>query len=155
QLIYGRADEMGLMTLVVFGLGALIAHNFLISLFTALRMYRVVSGMQFFQSVSFAIIGVVLVLGWHRNADSVVLAFGISCLITVLGAATWLRKTWQDLPSADEPLAHRDLWAKLLPFALWLWVSNWLANLFDIVDRYMIVHYGGLAAAEALDQVGQ
>lgn len=155
ELIYGRTDETGLMTLVVFGLGSLIAHNFLISLFTALRMYRVVSGMQFFQSVSFALIGVALVLGWHRNADSVVLAFGLSCLMTVLGAAAWLRKTWRNLPPASEPLPHRDLWAKLLPFALWLWISNWLANLFDIVDRYMIVHYGGLGAAEALDQVGQ
>jgi PST family polysaccharide transporter len=155
NLIFGRADEYGLMTLIIFGLGALIAHNFLISLFTALRMYRVVSGMQFFQSVSFALIGVALVLGWHRSADSVVLAFGISCLVTAFGAVFWLRKTWRNLPPATEPLPQRDLWAKLLPFALWLWVSNWLANLFDIVDRYMIVHYGGLGAAEALDQVGQ
>jgi O-antigen/teichoic acid export membrane protein len=58
------------------------------------------------------------------------------------------------LPEVSEPLGRRVLLAKLMPFAVWVWVTNWLSNLFDIVDRYMIVHFSGLEAAEALVQVG-
>jgi O-antigen/teichoic acid export membrane protein len=45
-------------------------------------------------------------------------------------------------------------WAKLVPFAVWMWITNLVSNLFDVVDRYMIVHHGGMTAGEALVQVG-
>ena len=31
-------------------------------------------------------------------------------------------------------------WSRLLSFAAWVWVGNLLFNLFDVADRYMIVH---------------
>ncbi len=46
-------------------------------------------------------------------------------------------------------------WAKLIPFAVWVWVTNWLINLFMLVDRYMIVHFSGRNYKEALALVGQ
>jgi O-antigen/teichoic acid export membrane protein len=33
-------------------------------------------------------------------------------------------------------------------------MTNWLSNLFAIADRYMIIHFSGLTAAAALEQVG-
>ena len=51
-------------------------------------------------------------------------------------------------------MPQRTFWAKLLPFAAWIWVSNLLSGLFDIIDRYMIVHFSGLEVNEALRQVG-
>ena len=40
----------------------------------------------------------------------------------------------------------------MLSFAAWVWVTNLLYNLFDVVDRYMIVHTSG--AADPLAVVG-
>jgi O-antigen/teichoic acid export membrane protein len=48
-----------------------------------------------------------------------------------------------------------SFWAKLIPYALSLWATNWLANLFAIVDRYMLVHYSGMDADAAMTAVGQ
>ena len=45
------------------------------------------------------------------------------------------------------------MWRKLLPFAIWVWVTNLLYNLFEVVDRYMVLHVGGLDDAQAL--IGQ
>ena len=40
----------------------------------------------------------------------------------------------------------------MLPFAAWVWVTNLLYNLFDVVDRYMIVHTARVA--DPLAEVG-
>jgi PST family polysaccharide transporter len=37
---------------------------------------------------------------------------------------------------------------------MWMWVTSLLANLFDLIDRYMIVHHSGMEVNEALRQVG-
>ena len=66
-------------------LATVIAYNFLIELFTALRNIRLVSVMQLVNSVAFAVLGVGLLLGWQCTAKSVLLAYGGSCLI----AAAW------------------------------------------------------------------
>ncbi len=50
--------------------------------------------------------------------------------------------------------AAASFWLKLMPFAAWLWVSNLLSGLFELIDRYMIVHFSGLHVDEALRQVG-
>jgi O-antigen/teichoic acid export membrane protein len=49
---------------------------------------------------------------------------------------------------------QRELWHKLLPFAASVWATNWLANLFDMTDRWMIVQCSGMAAADSLAAVG-
>jgi O-antigen/teichoic acid export membrane protein len=59
------------------------------------------------------------------------------------------------LPEEGQPPPHRDLWSKLLPFAAWIWTASLLGNLFEIADRYMIVHFSPAGPAAALAQVGQ
>jgi O-antigen/teichoic acid export membrane protein len=155
QLVFGSPEFVGLTAILAAGLGAVILHNTLTSLFTALRMYRVVCGMQFFNAVLFTGLGVGLLLGWKLSAASVVVAFCLACLLTSCGTTVWLRRAWRAAPESGAPLRHGALWAKLLPFALWMWVTNWLTGLFDFVARYMLIHYSGLDVAEALVQVGQ
>ncbi len=41
-----------------------------------------------------------------------------------------------------------------MKFAVWVWVSNLLTNLFSIIDRYMLVHWSGFDAAHSLELVG-
>ncbi len=49
-------------------------------------------------------------------------------------------------------LQASGFWSRLLPFAAWVWVTNLLYNLFDVVDRYMIVHTARVA--DPLAEVG-
>ena len=52
------------------------------------------------------------------------------------------------------PAPHVAVWAKIAPFAAWLLLGSVLTNLFGVVDRYLIIHFSRMSAAEALDAVG-
>jgi O-antigen/teichoic acid export membrane protein len=52
-------------------------------------------------------------------------------------------------------LSHGALWSKLLPFALWIWATNLVGNLFDVADQFMLKHFSGLPAAAADALIGQ
>lgn len=154
HLIFGRGDCVELVRLLAASLALVIAYNGLSDLFTSLRLSRVVSFLQFLHSVLFALFSVGLMLLWRSTVASVISAYALACLVCVLAGIVWLRRTWHSLPPIASPLTSSALLAKIMPFAIWVWVTNWLFNLFDIVARYMIVHHSGLSAAEALVQVG-
>ena len=74
----------------------------------------------------------------------------------------FLRRAWHD-PAArtpslrgrghgEAPLNVKNFWPRLLSFAAWVWVTNLLYNLFDVIDRYMIVHTS--SAADPLAEIG-
>lgn len=155
QLIFG-SDEFGrLVVLAALTLGAWIAHNVLCALFNALRMTRVVSAMQFFNSLAFALVGLTLLLSWRASAASVIAAFGAASLLSAAYGAVRLRGVWRNLPDEGVGEPQGQFWRKLAPFAVWIWITNWLANLFGLTDRYMLVHHSGLPEVEALALVGQ
>jgi PST family polysaccharide transporter len=154
QLVFGSPDQAHLISLLAVSLAAVVAFYFLVELFTALRNVRLVSALNLVNSLTFAALGVCLLLGCGRAATSVVVAYGGACLISVAVGCWWLRRTWRSLPQAREPLTHRALWSKMAPFAGWVLLAAVLANLFQITDRYMIVHCSRMPAAEALIQVG-
>src|SRR5690606_10454843 len=66
----------------------------------------------------------------------------------------WVAPAVATLPATTSPMGSIDLGRKLLPFAANVWITNWLANLFEVADRYMIVHHSGMPADVALAQVG-
>ena len=154
QLIFGRTDEAPLVGWIAVSLSVFIFHNFLTSLFIAVRCYRIVSALQFFQSLLFALFSIPLLMSWKLDAESIVLAFGLSCLLCCLGSLPRLRELWSTDSSQPDTLPQRSFWAKLMPFALWIWVTNLLFNLFEVCDRYLIVHYSGLEPTDALRMVG-
>ena len=145
-LIFGTFDQAELVTLLAVSMAAMVALNFLIELFTALRNIRLVSCMQMALSLIFAVLGICLLLTWRCSAVSVVVAYGGASLITAIGAVWWLRRTWKASPPVTEPMTHRALWAKMAPFAAWVLLGSLLANLFEIADRYMIIHYSTMPA---------
>ena len=155
NLIFGRAGALSLVLAVAGTLVAVIAFNYLVTLFTALRRFRVVSAMQFLNTVLFAVIAVALLLAFEPRGLSVIIAFGAASLITAVYAGVRLLPMLREMPGDQQSLAHSTLWRKLLPFAFWWWMMNWISNVFEIVDRFMIVHYSGLSDAAALDLVGQ
>lgn len=158
---FGSPARGELAAVMIVSTAAVVFHNYMVSLLTALRRYRVVSRMQFAQSLLFAALGVALLWGWRMSAESVVLAFGLTMGLTAACAVGAARAAARALPDVAPPSAAppprfaRDIWSRLLPFALWVWVTNWLFNVFEVIDRAMIVHTSGLSEAAALELVGQ
>jgi len=153
RLIFGSSESAGLVRSIALCLAAIIVHHALISTLTALRLFRVVSIMNFCQSLLFAILALGL-LTVDARVSSIVAGYGVSCLLTSLGIFVWLRPGLQDIPKPIDSLPQTDFWSRLLRFAFFVWVTNFLSQLFPIVDRYMIIHYSGMDYLEALEQVG-
>lgn len=155
QVVFGDRESAELIGWLTFCLAAVVGQNYLVSLFTALRRYRVVSSIQFASTILFATLTVLLLTCWRMDAAAVIVGYGAACLLSTLGAIPLLARTWRSAASAAAPISQRAFWGKLFPFAVWLWATNWLTNLFEVADRYMLVHHSGLPAEEALAQVGQ
>ena len=153
-LVFGRPDRKTLVMLMAGSLVAVILHHFLEALFAALRKFRIVSMMQFCQSLLFAIVSLSLLLWWRLSAESIVIGYGVACFISAVGALILTGRSIAEVASPGPDVAHREFWPPLVRFAIWIWFTNLLCNLFAVVDRYMLVHWSGLDAEAALTQVG-
>jgi O-antigen/teichoic acid export membrane protein len=153
-VVFGSEDQSEMIVVAAGSLVAVIAYNFCVELFTALRNIRFASVMQLVNGVAFAALGIGMLLGWRCSAESVLLSYGGSCLITAMLAGFVLQRVWHGSPSAGKPLPHGVLWARMAPFAAWVLLGSLLTNLFGVVDRYMILHFSQMSADEALDAVG-
>jgi PST family polysaccharide transporter len=153
ELIFATPDKTDTVVLLAVSLLALVAYNFFTDVLTALRMVRVTSILQFASGILFAILSVVLLLGWRHDAAAIVVAYAGSCAVTLAAALVWFRGQWRLMPDPIEPLPHGQLWSKLAPFAIWLWSVNLLYNLVGVVDRYMMMHFS--PTEDPLKLVGQ
>jgi O-antigen/teichoic acid export membrane protein len=154
QAIFGSPDCESLVLLAAAALVAIVAFNTLFELFGGLRLFRLAAGMQFFHSLLFAVLGVGLALLWQPTALSLVAAFGVASALCWVGYLPWLRRAWRSVPHDASALGQFELWRKIVPFAASVWVTNWLANLFDVTDRWMLAHYGAVDPVAALADVG-
>ncbi|TWU27298.1 lipopolysaccharide biosynthesis protein [Bythopirellula polymerisocia] len=153
NLVFGSTDSVTTIYAIAACLAAVILHHTLTSLLTALRLFRVVSVMNFAQSLLFAILTLTFLV-WYPNVLSIVGGYGLACLAASVGAMVYI---WPGCRSSSEPienLPHADFWGRLLRFAFFVWVTNLLSHLFAVVDRTMILHFGGMSAEVALEQVG-
>ena len=141
RFIFASPEYEGVVVLIALSLLAVIGFNFVFEIFGGLRLFRRVAAMQFFHSAWFAVLSVGLVLAWQSTATSLVIAFGAAYAICSICAIPWLRQTWRAMPAEETALGHPELWRKIVPFAASVWVTNWLANLFGIVDRWMLLHH--------------
>ena len=154
RLIFGNEDQVAMVYWSALALAALAFNNFVCSLFVAMRLARVVNLLQFVQSLAFALLSVALLATWTDDARAVIVGFAIAYAMTSLFSLHWVRRIWHATVSAELSLAPREFWARLAPFAVAMWTTNLLANLFDLADRYMLVHHSGLSASDALREVG-
>ena len=153
QLMFGTLENAGIIRSIALCLAAIIIHHTLTSTLTALRLFRVVSIMNFIQSLLFAGLALGL-LAIDTSVTSIVTGYGMACLLASFGTILWIRPGLKDIPQPTDSLPQNDFWPKLLRFAFFVWVTNLLSHLFTIIDRYMIVHHSGMVSAEALEQVG-
>ncbi|WP_442481338.1 lipopolysaccharide biosynthesis protein [Aeoliella sp. SH292] len=153
-LVFGDSSKGSLMALVAVVLAAVILHHFLEAVFAGLRVFRVVSAMQFIQSMLFAALSLTLLLVWRTDSWSIIAAYGTACLFSAAAVLVWSRRIdWKTVEETEaEP--HSTFWPPLLRFAVWVWATNLLSNLFAVIDRFMVIHYAGLQEHEALVLVG-
>jgi PST family polysaccharide transporter len=153
-IIFGEPDQRTLVLLLAASLATVILHHFLEALFAALRKFRVVSAMHFCQSTMFAVISLALLWWWRAAAESIVIGYGAACLVSITLTLLWMRGPLGELAAPDEAVSHASFWPPLVRFAIWVWVTNLLCQMFAVVDRYMLVHCSGLDNVTALGQVG-
>jgi polysaccharide transporter, PST family len=153
QLMFGRVEETPLVRGIGLCLGTVILQHTLTSLLAALRLYRIVTALNFVQSVLFAALSLGLL--WSQpSIASIVWGYAVASLVASAGALVWAWPAVRHLEPAPDELGHGEFWRKLMRFAFFVWATNLLSNLFAVIDRYMLVHYSGLSPAEALEQVG-
>lgn len=155
QFIFGTAGRGDLVLWLAGGLLAVVGYSVADELLSAMRLQRVASALEFISGISFAAMGVALVLVWRSGAESLLAAYAGSCVLAWLLSLVWIVHVWRAAPPETIRVPQRDFWRKLMPFAAWVWITFWLSNLLGIVDRYMIVHYSGLPTDAALALVGQ
>lgn len=153
--ILGETGHDGQIRLSALVLLALTWMNYLTSLVESMRQIRLATWIRFFSGTSFTLIAVVLLTSPLDHSLAALISFGVSCLIGAIPAVWYLRRQRSWMASLDEALPARELWVRLAPFAAWWWVSNIIHNSFELVDRYMLVHWSGLQPAEVLGALGQ
>jgi O-antigen/teichoic acid export membrane protein len=99
QLLFGSRDNARLLTGVALCLAVMILQHTLISLFNALRLFRVVSAMNFLQSILFASLALGL-LSLDASVSSILIDCSAGCLVASLGALIW---AWPALNGVDRP----------------------------------------------------
>jgi O-antigen/teichoic acid export membrane protein len=131
------------------------ANHFVTSLLESLRQVRVVAIMRFLLGLSFAVVGCGMLLVWADGSSAATLAYALSCLIASLPAIWFLWKYRAGFADDGEPLEAGALWRRIAPYAVWLWWSNLFHNLFEVSDRYMLIHWSPVDADLAQGFVGQ
>ncbi len=176
ELFFRDASQVLVVQSLAVALVAVAISNFAISLMESLRQVRVVTFMRFITGLAFAVIGTGLLLVWKNNASAVTLAYGVCCLLgTIPAFYLWWKFREINIDVAAEAarevdekqiagsttavtaeaLTHLSMWQRIAPFAFWLWISNLLHNLFEVSDRYMLIHWSDTTADVAQAMVGQ
>jgi PST family polysaccharide transporter len=153
KVIFDNWDQSKLVIVLALSLAAVILHHFLEALFSALRKFSIVSTMHFCQSISFAVISLLLICCWRSGAESIIIGYGAACLVSVVGIVVWKGRAVLAEAPPDAGIPGRDL-APFIRFAFWVWLINLFCHLFGIVDRYMLLHYSGLDNETALGLLG-
>jgi len=152
--IFGEPQSLATMAMLSATLLSVITFNFLTELLSGLRQARTVSSMQMVNSLSFTLLGL-LSLRFSSDWRGVMASFAIASLLGILPAWRSLTIRCSEAFQDQQSLSFRAMWQRILPYAASVWVMNLLSNLFDVVDRYMLLHLssGSIETGQAV--VGQ
>lgn len=157
EYFFGDLSYSPLVGFLALGLPLVVFFNFANSWLTGKRLNRVVFRSQFTQTLSFAILCLATFQLVSVSAESVVASYLGSCLAGLSVAAWCVACKWDktDSQSVPEHQQSDSIWRKILPFAIWVWTSNVLMNLFSLCDRMLLVNFYPDAAVEIQFLVGQ
>lgn len=153
KLILGHAETSTSMLAICFCLLSMILFNTLVEIAGGLRQIRLVSKMHFINSFAFTCTGL-LALFLSESWQALVVAFGIShCAGALPILNLWFHRDsltvpadsaqYSAIPSEQAATPHNSwtMWNRLLRYAFSIWLMNLLINLFDVVDRYMLLYW--------------
>jgi len=153
ELFFLHREKADLLQLSATCLLAVVAFNFLVEVLNALRLVRLNALIQFGQSACFAVLCIAGLAWWRADSTAVICAYAAaSCAMLLVGGVA-LTRHLRKLPSDRVLLPQRELWAKLLPFAAWVWVANLLTNLFDSSGRWMLLNWTPNATEQVQDSL--
>ena len=154
-VLFRDTTQVNLVGWIVVALVFVTVSNFLTSLMESLRQVRAVTLMRFLTGMVFAAAGVGLLLVTSWGAGAATLGFAIACCAGVIPAVWVLVKYRDGLANTGDLLTNATMWKRIAPFAAWMWASNLLINLFEVSDRYMLIHWSSSTADLAQSAVGQ
>ncbi len=155
QIMFRSSDHVAIVNGMAFSIVMVAACNFLTSLMESMRQVRLATLMRFCQGVSFAIVGTLFIAFWSDGATAATIGFGIACICGSLPALWFLWKHQNVFSCEGVNLTHSAMWRRIAPFAVWLWASNLVSNMFEVADRYMLIHWSPVSAEIAHGYVGQ
>ncbi len=154
SFIFGVELSHATMVLIAMTLCLVILFNATTEFLGGLCKPRIVSTMHTCNSIVFTVTslcGVLLINDWRVLVG----AFAIAAAAGLIPAIPTLRN-WHEIESASQPaISHRTMWKRVLPFAISIWCMNLLVNLFDVVDRYMLLYLAAETAEQGRTLVGQ
>jgi len=143
RFVFGTTLDSYSLMVIGLALASVLTFNLVTELLNGLRQVRSVSTMQLLQSLGFTALGV----GWlwlGGDWRHVVLAYALATLVALVpGVLTLMRGCRAAFtPSVSASLSPACLdWSRVMRYAASLWVINLVGNLFDVVDRYMLLHF--------------
>ena len=154
-LVFRDASHSGIMISVGLALFLVTGLNFLISMMESLRQVRLVTMMRFVLGLVFAIVGCGLMWFWKDGASAATFGYAIACVFAGAPAIWFLWKNRTKIQDTGDKLRHGEMWRRIAPYALWMWWGNMFSNMFEVADRYMLIHWSECSAELAQGLVGQ
>lgn len=138
---FGAAEQANTVAILAMGLPLIVFFNFATSWFTGKRLNRIVFRVQFVQTVCFAGLCVLALNVFSVSADAVIISYLLSCLAGLFLAASYalIKEPTENVSEMND--GDTSIWRKILPFAVWVWISNTLINLFSVCDRLLLVNF--------------
>lgn len=153
-LIFRESKVYYVIAWTVTALVAVVIFNTINELAVSLRQVRIVSIMQFVNSVSFAVFGAAGLI-YTRQWTVLLPCYAAACAAGSLPGLWVLATRYRDDLRLDGGLPNRSMWSRIIPFAIAMWCMNLLSNLYEVCDRAMLLHlcHGTTEFGQAL--VGQ
>lgn len=154
QIIFGSQLPFETMALVATTLCLVIVFNVFTEFFSGLRRPKIVSAMQTVNSLAFTVASISLLLvvnDWRM----LIVAFAIAAIVGLAPAVLEIVRNRGEQVDAEPHLPQGEMWRRVLPFAASVWCMNLFTNLFEVVDRYMLLHLASQNPDAGHSLVGQ
>jgi O-antigen/teichoic acid export membrane protein len=155
RLIFRESVSYQIVVWCVLVLTSVVAFSFLSELAASFREVRTISQMQFAQSVTFTLVGLTLV-AIYRQWWVLLPSFLIAQCVGILPGLWRMRAEHVGEFQKESTVPGSHIMRRVAPYAITLWAVNLFSNLFEVGDRYMLLHLmSGDSEAVGQAAVGQ
>lgn len=130
------------------------AFCFSTEMITALKFSRVTTIACFLNGISLAALSIGLLVVVEPSAQMLLWAFGLSHVVALIWMVRQLRNAIVRLPIDTKPLPFLKTWFSLTPLIFMFWLNDFMTNMFNMADRFMLVNMIPGDTQTVLMQVG-